>query len=207
MYAQKIQSQAQYNLTQLQNSIGEFQNLDEPIEMMKTGVAVDPSCFLTHPGMDSFYELDHGFKINNSYTHGKNLKLESRLQDRAPRCLAESDPRLTRSSPNLKQFFLYDIESSERVDIPAGKEPDRKEMNRFVRPSHDDLERSLQWKNIDLIHAKKGRDLAKVKEVAYKPDEDQKEFNQKVFSTSQGVVANLYRAECDFMIKEAVKED
>lgn len=43
-------------------------------------------------------------------------------------------------------------------------------MAKFVRPSHDDLEKSIQWMNMDLLHAKKGRDLAKVKEVAYKPD-------------------------------------
>ena len=57
-------------------------------------------------------------------------------------------------------------------------------MNRFVRPSYDDLGKSLQWMNTDLIHAKKGIDLAKVKEIAYKPEYIKKDFYDKVLSTS-----------------------
>lgn len=51
---------------------------------------------------------------------------------------------------------------------------------------------------------KVGVDLDNVRNAAYKADRDEKDYIRKMLSTSQGEIANLYRAECDFMVKQAI---
>ena len=43
-----------------------------------------------------------------------------------------------------------------------------------------------------------------VRNTAYKADRDEKEYVRKMLSTSHGEIANLYRAECDFTVKQAI---
>ena len=61
----------------MKGTIGDFDDLYEPIEMHK-GLANKNECsFLSHPGQEKLYELDHGLKINNAYCHGYELMLDS----------------------------------------------------------------------------------------------------------------------------------
>ena len=77
-------------------TLGNFcDDFDEPISI-KRRLNDDDSCFVSHPRFDDVYELQHGFRINNQYTDGRDLKLELDLEDdRKLNCLATTDPRRT----------------------------------------------------------------------------------------------------------------
>ena len=55
-------------------------DLNEPISIQRR-LKEDDSCFVSHPRFDDVYELHHGFKINNQYTDGREMKLELELED------------------------------------------------------------------------------------------------------------------------------
>lgn len=185
--------------------------------MVQKGEVKKEDCFLAHPDgdMSKFgYELDHGFKLNNTFFHGSQMKHESRLHgDKTVKCLAgNSDPRRTKSEPDLTKF-LYSSdnnrenkeESDEYVVEPPAQDTYDRVVTKYQRPSLDDLSRLIDRRNIDLIHANKERDFNRLKEIVYKPDRDQEEFITKVTSTSRGQIVNLHREECDLMVREGLK--
>ena len=69
------QKRAAEILTQKRELLGDFDEKDDPIELIQQ-VESHESCFVDHPDLDKLYELEHGFKINNSYKHGRSLILE-----------------------------------------------------------------------------------------------------------------------------------
>ena len=90
------------SLKRLEEAIGNFKDLDEPVDVFNLNKSEDKhDCFLTHPDMDKLYALDRGFKINNSFQHGDNLKLEVDMDKPSlmPKSLKEADPRHTSSMP------------------------------------------------------------------------------------------------------------
>ena len=55
------------------NLLGDFdEHLDEPIDMHRKVLDKD-MCFLSHPDKRDMYELEHGFKVNNIYYHGRKM--------------------------------------------------------------------------------------------------------------------------------------
>ena len=57
-------------------------------------------------------------------------------------------------------------------------------QRQFRKLAADDLHNSLKWKNLQLQGPKVGIDLDNVRQVAFKPDQDEKEFNEKIYANS-----------------------
>ena len=107
LWQEEVSRRAEDTRKYHKNSMGDFDDLDQPISMM-TKVKSDDNCFLSHPMIEDVYELNHGFIINNNFVRGDKLKAEE--DERAPKfsCLSTSDPRHTRSLSSLQLPSCYD---------------------------------------------------------------------------------------------------
>ena len=65
---------------------------------------------------------------------------------------------------------------------------------------------SMKWTNLQFVNPRTGISLRDLKEVIYKPDNEMAEFKEKMLSTSQGLIANLYREECDVLVREGIRD-
>lgn len=87
--------------------LGDFDDFDEPISM-HLGVAKNESTFLSHPGQKNLYELKHGFMIDNTYRHTREVMLDGERRPEAVlRTLQTRDPRLTKSLTDLHEVTPY----------------------------------------------------------------------------------------------------
>ena len=64
----------------------------------------------------------------------------------------------------------------------------------------------MKWTNLQFVNPRTGISLKDLKEVIYKPDKEMAEFKEKMLSTSQGLIANLYREECDVLVREGIRD-
>ena len=64
----------------------------------------------------------------------------------------------------------------------------------------------MKWTNLQFVNPRTGISLSDLKEVIYKPDNEMAEYKEKMLSTSQGLIANLYREECDVLVREGIRD-
>ena len=115
-YMEKTEGRASTKLKNFRGSIGEFDDLFEPISIHQSLPGTE-NTFLSHPGQEKLYELKHGFKINNKYRHGNDLKLDWNKNPEL-NSLKTCDPRLTKSLTNLHEMprFSGEIEKNLHKD-------------------------------------------------------------------------------------------